>query len=155
MDPKRTAPRSGGRGGRGVGAVNDNWRRPSLRLAEWTLDAGAAVVSWPRTRCVSGMVSIGAVLMLLMQSSLASDGKTDAAAPANLYESVFTVSGAHCSVRSGFIIHTKPHESSHLLTLLGVFACVRAGAHGEHNTRMLSRCDGKEKQQLGCVRRVF
>lgn len=86
MDPKHILLCSSGSRGPGVAVVSNNGNHPSFFLAEWILKASAAVVFSPRnskrTRCVSGMLSIGAVvLLLLMQSSLASDGKTDAAVP--------------------------------------------------------------------------
>lgn len=88
MDPKHIlicSSGSTGSRGPGVAVVGNNGNHPSFSLAEWILKASAAVVFPPRTskrtRCVSGMLSIGAVLMLLMQSSLASNGKTDAAVP--------------------------------------------------------------------------
>lgn len=77
MDPKHTLLCSGGnRGirGPGVGTL------PSFCPAEWTLSAAALFSprSW-RTRRVRGLVVV--LMLLLLQTSLASDGKTDAAAP--------------------------------------------------------------------------
>lgn len=88
MDPKHSHLCSRGcRGDRGpgVGAGDNDGTRPSFCLAGWILEASAAALfSGTRrgTRRVSGLVGIGAapvlvlVLVLMLQSSLASDGKT-------------------------------------------------------------------------------
>lgn len=86
MDLKHILLCSNGSSGPGAAAVSNNGNQPFFCLAEGTVKTNTTVVlsqgNSKRRWRVSGMLSIGAVLMLLlMQSSLASDGKTAAAVP--------------------------------------------------------------------------
>lgn len=87
MDPKHSLLCSGGSGGPGGPGGPGVGSRPSFCRADWTLKAASAAALSPRSRGrrrrVSGMLSVGAVLMLLMRSSLASDGKSAAAVGGN------------------------------------------------------------------------
>lgn len=83
MAPKHA--RLSSSGGPGVGGVNKKEDPCSSSSSLWILDAGMVAVYSPRigkrTRVLNGMVArwfvtIGAVLMLMMQSSLAADGRT-------------------------------------------------------------------------------
>eukprot|EP00064_Thunnus_orientalis_P005102 superscaffoldBa00000487_g5115 len=82
MAPKHALLSSSG-SGPGVGGVNNKEDPRSLCPTAWILDAGMVAVCSPRngkrTRALDGMlarwfVTIGAVLMLMMQCSLAADG---------------------------------------------------------------------------------
>lgn len=84
MAPKHALLTSSGSSGPGVGGVNNKGDPCSSSPTAWILDAGMVAVCPPRngkrTRALDGMlarwfVTIGAVLMLMMQSSLAADGK--------------------------------------------------------------------------------
>lgn len=83
MAPKHVLLSSSSCGGPGVGEVNNRGDPRSSDPAAWIQNAGMVFVCSPRngkrTRAPNGMlciVTIGAVLMLMMQSSLAADGKT-------------------------------------------------------------------------------
>ncbi|XP_044047755.1 UPF0606 protein KIAA1549L isoform X2 [Siniperca chuatsi] len=102
MAPKHALLSSRSSSGPGVGGVNNNGDPRSSSPTAWILDAGMVVVCSPRngkrTRALDGMlarwfVTISAVLMLMMQSSLAADAegghhesmrRADPAAPSNL-----------------------------------------------------------------------
>lgn len=86
MAPKHALLSSNGSSGPRVEGVNrpNKGASCSSSPAPWTLNAGMVAVCSPRngkrTRALDGMlarwiVTIGAVLMLMMQSSLAADGK--------------------------------------------------------------------------------
>lgn len=86
MAPKHALLSSNGSSGPRVEGVNrpNKGASCSSSPAPWTMNAGMVAVCSPRngkrTRALDGMlarwiVTIGAVLMLMMQSSLAADGK--------------------------------------------------------------------------------
>lgn len=89
MAPKHALLSSSGTSGPGVEGIDGNedpraYSSSSPTVA-WIQDAGMAAVctpkSWTRTRALNGMmarwvVTIGTVLVLMMQSSSAADGKT-------------------------------------------------------------------------------
>lgn len=111
MNPKHILLCSSGSRGLVVAVVSNNEDHPPFCLAEWILQASAAVVFSPRnskrTRCVSGMLSIGVVLMLLIHSSLASDGKTDAAvSPQPVRVHVYSALKNDAKRSNGFIMKT-------------------------------------------------
>nr|XP_046248976.1 UPF0606 protein KIAA1549L isoform X2 [Scatophagus argus] len=84
MAPKHALLSSSGSSGPGVGGVNDKGDPFSSSLTAWILNTGMVTVGSPRnrkrTRALNGLlarcfVTIGAVLMLMMQSSLAADAE--------------------------------------------------------------------------------
>ncbi|XP_040893607.1 UPF0606 protein KIAA1549L [Toxotes jaculatrix] len=84
MAPKHALLSSSGSSGPGVGGINDKEDPCSSSPTSWILDAGMVAVCAPRngkrTRALNEMmarwfVTIGAVLMLMMQSSLAADAE--------------------------------------------------------------------------------
>lgn len=97
------------------------------------------------------MLSIGVVLMLLIHSSLASDGKTDAAvSPQPVRVHVYSALKNDAKRSNGFIMKTL-----WIQPVFNFLRCVRVNvrSRAEQNTRMLSRCESNEKQQRGYVRR--
>lgn len=85
MAPKHALLSSSGSSGLGVGGINVKEDPCSASPTAWIPDAGMVAVCTPRNgkrkRSLSGMMArwlviIGAVLMLMMQSSLAADGKS-------------------------------------------------------------------------------
>lgn len=85
MASKHALLSSSGSGGPGVGEVKNKEDPCFFSPTAWRLDAGMLAICTPqkvkRTRALDGMlarwlVTIGAVLMLMMHSSLAADGKT-------------------------------------------------------------------------------
>ncbi|XP_071362360.1 UPF0606 protein KIAA1549L isoform X2 [Trachinotus anak] len=84
MAPKHALLSSSGSSGPGVGGINVKEDPCSSFSTAWILDAGIVAVctpkNWKRTRALNGMmarwlVTIGTVLMLTMQSSLAADAE--------------------------------------------------------------------------------
>ncbi|XP_049930224.1 UPF0606 protein KIAA1549L [Epinephelus moara] len=84
MAPKHALLSSSGSSGPGVGGVKSKGDPGSSSPTAWILDAGMVAVCSPRngkrTRALDGMlarwfVTIGAVLMLMLQSSLAADAE--------------------------------------------------------------------------------
>jgi len=79
MAPKHALLSSSGSGGSGVGGVNTKRDSRASSAVAWVLDTGMVAVCSPRTRALDGKLArclVTAVLVLMLQSSMAADGKT-------------------------------------------------------------------------------
>ncbi|KAJ4937929.1 hypothetical protein JOQ06_002558 [Pogonophryne albipinna] len=86
MAPKHALLSSSGSGGSGVGGVNTKRDSRASSAVAWVLDTGMVAVCSPRTRALDGKLArwlVTAVLVLMLQSTMAADGRQRSSSSVN------------------------------------------------------------------------